>query len=122
MKSTPTRRVLAAVAGVVAIAIPLAACSGGGGGSTGGTTEITYLSQNDELNTTQAKALIAPFEKKYPDIKVKLDTQPAGTGGANLMKTKLSTGSMDNVFHYNSGSLLAALNPDTTMVDLSDQE
>jgi raffinose/stachyose/melibiose transport system substrate-binding protein len=123
MKSTPTRRVLIAVASAAALAIPLAACSGGGGGgSTGGTTEISYLSQNDELNTTQAKALITAFEKKYPDIKVKLDTQPAGTEGDNLMKTKLSTGSMDNVFHYNSGSLLAALNPDTTMVDLSDQD
>jgi raffinose/stachyose/melibiose transport system substrate-binding protein len=29
---------------------------------------------------------------------------------------------MDDVFHYNTGSLLAALNPDQTMVDLSDQQ
>src|SRR6478609_7335640 len=78
MKSSPTRRVLTATAAVAALAIPLAACSGGGGGSdTGGKTEITYLSQNDELNTSQAKALIEAFEKKNPDITVKLDTQPA---------------------------------------------
>ena len=29
---------------------------------------------------------------------------------------------MDDVFHYNSGSLLQALNPDQTLVDLSDQD
>ena len=38
------------------------------------------------------------------------------------MKTKLSTDSMEDVFHYNSGSLLQALNPDQTLVDLSDEE
>src|SRR4051812_17688949 len=124
MKSTPTRRVLTAAAAVAALALPLAACSGGGGGgsSSGGKTEITYLTQSDDPNTNAAKALIAAFEKANPDITVKLDTQPAGTEGDNLMKTKLSTGSMDNVFHYNSGSLLQALNPDQTLVDLSDQD
>ena len=44
---------------------------------------------------------------------MKLETQPGGTEGDNLMKTKLSTGSMEDVFHYNSGSLMQALNPDT---------
>jgi raffinose/stachyose/melibiose transport system substrate-binding protein len=115
--------VLTAAAAVAIGGLALAGCSGGGGGgSTGGKTEITYLSQNSELDTAQAKALIEAFEKKNPDITVKLNTQPAGTEGDNLMKTKLSTGSMDDVFHYNSGSLLAALNPDQTLVDLSDQE
>ncbi|KAA9108163.1 ABC transporter substrate-binding protein [Microbacterium rhizomatis] len=122
MKNSLTRRVLTASVGVAVLAIPLAACSGGGGGSSsGGTTEITYLTQSDDANTAQAKALIAAFEKANPDISVKLDTQPGGTEGDNLMKTKLSTGSMDDVFHYNSGSLLQALNPDQTLVDLSDQ-
>jgi raffinose/stachyose/melibiose transport system substrate-binding protein len=35
------------------------------------------------------------------------------------MKTKLSTGNMADVFYYNSGSLLQALNPDSQLVDLS---
>ena len=124
MKNSLSRRVLTVSAGVVALALPLAACSGGGGGdsSGGGKTEITYLTQSDDANTNAAKDLIAAFEKANPDITVKLETQPAGTEGDNLMKTKLSTGSMDDVFHYNSGSLLQALNPDQTLVDLSDQD
>ncbi|MFT3797459.1 ABC transporter substrate-binding protein [Microbacterium sp.] len=121
MKNSTSRRMLVAAAGIAALALPLAACSGNGGGSSDGKIEISYLTQNDDASQTQAKALIAAFEKANPDITVKLDTQPSGTEGDNLMKTKLSTGSMDDVFHYNSGSLLQALNPDTTLVDLSDQ-
>ena len=121
MKSSPTRRVLLAGAGIVALAMPLAACSGGGG-SSDGKVEISYLTQSDDSNTNQAKALIAAFEKANPDITVKLETQPGGTEGDNLMKTKLSTDSMNDVFHYNSGSLLQALNPDQTLVDLSDED
>ncbi len=124
MKNSLSRRVLTVSAGVIALALPLAACSAGGSGdaSDGGKTEITYLTQSDDANANAAKALIAAFEKANPDIKVELVTQPAGTEGDNLMKTKLSTESMEDVFHYNSGSLLQALNPDQTLVDLSDQE
>jgi len=124
MKSSSTRRTIVAAVGAFALAVPLAACSGdgGGGGDSGGKTEITYLTQSDENNTNQGKALIEAFEEANPDVTVKLETQPGGTEGDNLMKTKLSTGSMNDVFHYNTGSLLAALNPDQTLVDLSDQE
>jgi raffinose/stachyose/melibiose transport system substrate-binding protein len=122
MNSSPTRRALVAATAVAALALPLAACSAGGGDSSGGKTEISYLTQSDPDPTNQAKKLIAAFEKANPDITVKLETQPGGTEGDNLMKTKLSTGSMNDVFHYNSGSLLQALNPDETLVDLSDQE
>ena len=56
-----------------------------------------------------------------PDIKVTLETQPAGTEGDNLMKTKLATGEMADVFAYNSGSLFQALNPDQNLVPLTDE-
>lgn len=115
---------LAIAAGSLAlVAGSLVGCSSGGsgGGGGGGKVQIKYLTQNDSVNTKNAKDLIAAFEKANPNITVKLDTQPGGTQGDNLMKTKLSTSSMDDVFHYNSGSLLQALNPDTQLVDLSDQ-
>ncbi|WP_345800594.1 ABC transporter substrate-binding protein [Microbacterium sp. AZCO] len=121
--SSSSRRLLTITAGAIVLAVPLAACSGGGGGSSsGGKTEISYLTQSDDANTSQAKALIAAFEKANPDISVKLETQPGGTEGDNLMKTKLSTDSMNDVFHYNSGSLMQALNPDQTLVNLSDED
>ena len=72
-------------------------------------------------NLARARRCVAAFEKANPNITVKIDTQPAGTEGDNLMKTKLSTGDMDDVFYYNSGSLLQALHPDSTLVDLSNE-
>ncbi|GAB3395339.1 hypothetical protein GCM10027568_27280 [Humibacter soli] len=125
MNKSPMRRALVAVASVAAATLALAGCSGfGGGGSSGNSnakTTISWLTQNDAPTVAMAKAMIAGFEKKYPNVTVKLDTQPAGTQGDNLMKTKLSTKTMDNVFYYNSGSLFQALNPKTTMVDLSNE-
>ena len=56
-----------------------------------------------------------------PDIKVTIETQPAGTEGDNLMKTKLATGEMNDVFAYNTGSLFQALSPDKNLVPLTDE-
>lgn len=112
-------RVLAALGGIALVATALAACSSGGSSSNGGKVNITFLTSNNPPQPDQAKALVAAFEKANPNISVKIDTQPAGTEGDNLMKTKLSTGDMDDVFYYNSGSLLQALHPDSTLVDLS---
>lgn len=118
MKSSMNRRLLIATAGMAALALPLAACSSDGGESADGSVEITYLTQNADANITAAEALIEAFEAENPDITVKLETQPAGTEGDNLIKTKLATGEMEDVFHYNSGSLFQALNPDQNLVPL----
>ena len=56
-----------------------------------------------------------------PDIKVTFETQPTGTEGDNLVKTKLATGEMADVFAYNSGSLFQAINPDQNLVPLTDE-
>ncbi|WP_394769482.1 ABC transporter substrate-binding protein [Lacisediminihabitans sp.] len=109
----------ATAAAVLALAAgSLAACSSGGGASDG-KVGISFLTQNDAQTTATGRDFIKAFEKKYPNITVKLDTQPAGSEGDNLMKTKLSTDTMSDVFNYNDGSLLQALNPDKTLVDLS---
>ncbi|MDR2998790.1 MAG: extracellular solute-binding protein [Microbacterium sp.] len=116
-----SRRVAVALLGVAALSLPLAACSSGGSGASDGDVKISLLMPMAEDDTTAADALIAAFEDENPGITVKLETQPAGTEGDNLTKTKLATGEMNDVFFYNSGSLLQALNPDQTLVDLSDE-
>ncbi|MDP9736814.1 ABC transporter substrate-binding protein [Curtobacterium sp. 260] len=110
-----------AIGGALALIGSTAACSSGGSADTGGKTEITYQVDNSTATAATTKALVAAFEKAYPDIKVKVDTRPQGTDGDNLVKTQLSTGEMSDVLSYNSGSLLQALNPDNTLVDLSDE-
>ncbi len=120
-----TRFRTTAAIGVMALAVTLTACSGGGGGGSAGgdgPVEIEWLVQSAEPTPTMANAMIKAFEAENKDIKVTLQTQPGGTEGDNLMKTKLSTGEMSDVFYYNSGSLLQALNPDTTLVNLADED
>lgn len=129
----------AAAAGAAAVLIAsLAGCSGGlGGGSTGGSTAdsgVTSESKltgdvtikllaggNDPVSIATAKAYAEGFHKAEPQVTVTVDTRPGGTDGDNLIKTRLSTGDMNDVFLYNSGSLLQALNPDTTLQPLTDE-
>jgi raffinose/stachyose/melibiose transport system substrate-binding protein len=110
-------------AALVAAAVPLLALAGcSSSGAADGTTEITFLTTNDAPNPEVADALVEAFEAENPDVSVTVEIRPGGTEGDNLIKTRLSTGEMADVFFYNSGSLLQALNPDSSLVDLSDQE
>src|SRR6476620_3182896 len=119
MKSSRSRLTIAVVAAFALV--PLAACSSssGSGGSSAGKTEITLLTDNAETTVKPAKAVIAAFEKANPTITVKTETRPGGSDGDNIVKTKLSTGDMSDVFWYNSGSLLQALSPAKNLVDLT---
>lgn len=102
-------------------AMALAACSGGGSGGDGN-VEITLLVQSGGTGPAWGEALIEAFNEEHPEITVNLTSQPGGTEGDNLVKTKLATGEMEDVFTYNTGSLLQAINPDQNLVDLSDQD
>ncbi|SDO32013.1 raffinose/stachyose/melibiose transport system substrate-binding protein [Microbacterium sp. ru370.1] len=116
------RRTTTIVVGVGLVALALAGCSGAtGGDSADGKVEITFLTTNGEDSIATGNALISAFEKANPDITVTLNTRPGGTEGDNLVKTQLSTGEMDDVFFYNTGSLFQAINPDQTLVNLADQ-
>jgi raffinose/stachyose/melibiose transport system substrate-binding protein len=122
MKTSAIRLATAAAA----IALALTACSsglGGGssssGGDSGDSKNLSLLVDNGESTVKSAQAVIDAFEKANPGTTVKMETRPQGTEGDNLVKTKLSTGDMQDVFWYNSGSLLQALSPAQTLVDLT---
>jgi raffinose/stachyose/melibiose transport system substrate-binding protein len=82
-------------------------------------TTITWLTDNSEAAVKVAKATIAAFQKANPGIKVVMHTRGGGADADNLVKTKLATGTMEDVFNYNPGALLQALNPTKTLVDVS---
>ncbi|MFC7403494.1 ABC transporter substrate-binding protein [Georgenia alba] len=110
--------------GVVAVAgaltmLALAGCSGGSGSGDG--VEIDFLVDNSADTVAAAEALVEAFEADHPNISVTLETRPGGAEGDNIVKTRLSTGEMADVFIYNTGSLFQALNPDSTLVEMSDQ-
>ena len=120
------RRGVALVALVAASTLFAAGCSAGSlgssssEGSAGGTT-ITFLVDNADTTVASAKAIIDAFQSANPGITVKMDTRPGGSDGDNLVKTRLSTGDMAEVFNYNNGSLLQALKPEQNLTPLDDQ-
>ena len=46
-----------------------------------------------------------------PNVTFETETRPGGGEGDNLVKTRLATGEMTDIFWYNTGSLFQALNP-----------
>jgi raffinose/stachyose/melibiose transport system substrate-binding protein len=80
---------------------------------------ITYMTDNAPDRVAISEAQIAAFEAANPDINVEYETRPGGADGDNIVKTRLATGEMTDVFFYNSGSLFQALNPAQNLVDLS---
>ncbi|MEO7018509.1 MAG: extracellular solute-binding protein [Leifsonia sp.] len=114
-----TVRAVAILGGAALAALALVGCSTS---SSGGATTIRLLAGgNDPVNTKFANTIATAFHKANPSITVKVDFRPPGTDGDNLIKTKLSTGTMDDVFLYNSGSLLQALHPDSQLQPLTDE-
>lgn len=100
-------------------ALTLAGC---GGGATDGTVELDFLVGSGPEETALAEALADEFTSQNPDISVSVNTRPHGGEGDNLVKTRLSTGEMDDIFMYNTGSLFQAINPDQTLVPVDDQD
>ncbi|GAA3211961.1 hypothetical protein GCM10020216_016850 [Nonomuraea helvata] len=97
----------------------LTSCGSGSEPAADGTVTLKFLIDNGQGAVDSAKAMTTAFMQANPKIKIDTETRPAGSEGDNIVKTKLSTGDMDDVFLYNSGSLLQALNPSQTLVDLT---
>lgn len=119
-------RGMAFVALAAASTLFAAGCQAGSfGGSTeegaaGGVT-LTFLVDNGEDTVRSAQAVADAFHSASPDITIKIDTRPGGSDGDNLVKTRLSTGEMADVFAYNNGSLLQAIKPEQNLIPLDDQ-
>ena len=82
---------------------------------------LTVLIGDGELSVSNIEALTEAYSARNPDVSFDIELRPGGVEGDNVVKTRLATGDMADVFIYNSGSLLQALNPSQTLVDLSDQ-
>jgi raffinose/stachyose/melibiose transport system substrate-binding protein len=121
VNKSPMGRWAFAAAGVAASAVVLAGCSGGSGGGQDGAVELSVYIDSTPASVSLWDGLVAAYKEVAPDVTVSIETHPAGGEGDNLIKTRLSTGDMSDMFFYNSGSLMQALNPDQTLVSLSDQ-
>jgi raffinose/stachyose/melibiose transport system substrate-binding protein len=111
------RRVLAPALGMI---LAVTACSPGSLGSSdeSGKVTLTFLVDNNDASVKPAEGLAKVFGEKNPNITVKVELRPQGGEGDNVVKTRLATGDMADVFLYNSGSLLQALKPAETLASL----
>ncbi|MBU1306361.1 MAG: extracellular solute-binding protein [Alphaproteobacteria bacterium] len=82
---------------------------------------LTYLVDDGSVGVATAEQLKAAFEAENPGIKISIEIRPGGGEGDNIVKTRLATGEMTDVFRYNAGSLFQALNAPQTMLDLTDE-
>lgn len=80
---------------------------------------LTYLVDDGPDTALMTEALVTAFMAKYPHITIEVETRPGGSDGDNIVKTRLATGEMTDIFSYNSGSLLQALHPTETLVNLT---
>ena len=80
---------------------------------------LTYLVDDTQNSKDTANALVTAYTALHPNVTITIETRPGGTDGDNLVKTRLATGEMSDIFAYNSGSLLQALKPSATIVDIS---
>lgn len=78
----------------------------------------------DQTPNTQAafEALTTAYTAKNPDVTFDIEIRPGGSEGDNVIKSRLATGEMPDLFVYNSGSLLQALRPDRTLAPINDIE
>lgn len=108
-----TKRIGVILAGASALAALIAA------GPSQAETKLSFLIDNSPDTVAAAEALVTAYEKKAPDVSIDIEQRPGGGEGDNIIKTRLATGEMTDVFLYNSGSLMQALKPGQTLVDLS---
>jgi raffinose/stachyose/melibiose transport system substrate-binding protein len=121
MRRAKSWRPIPLLAAAVACVLVLGACSAGSLGSSdeGGGNTIRVLVDNSEGSLKPTQAVAEAFHAKNPDITVDVETRPQGAEGDNVVKTRLSTGEMTEVFFYNSGSLFQALNPQQNLLPLT---
>lgn len=134
----PRRRILAAL---LSCTLALAACGGddessaGAGDDESSATEapateasteadaedvtLTLLIDDGEQSATRYGALTDAYTAAHPNVSFAIETRPGGGDGDNIVKTRLATGEMTDIFVYNSGALLQALNPAESIVDLT---
>src|SRR5919199_1932153 len=111
--------------GAIAVALAVAACGGFGKSndqaSSGGKVSLSFLVDNQPTTVKTAEALASAFHTRNPDVTIKVASRPGGSDGDNIVKTRLSTGTMNDVFEYNSGSLFQAISPQKNLVSLNDR-
>ncbi len=80
---------------------------------------LSVLIDNNPETIASMDALTAAYTAANPDVTFDIEQRLGGADGDNIVKTRIATGEMADIFNYNSGSLFQALKPQDSMADLS---
>ncbi|MCX7671973.1 MAG: extracellular solute-binding protein, partial [Anaerolineae bacterium] len=80
---------------------------------------LSVLIDNNPETVASMEALTAAYSAANPDVTFDIEQRAGGAEGDNIVKTRLATGEMADIFNYNSGSLFQALKPEQTLADLT---
>ena len=110
---------------VLALVLVMAGFAGGGsqagaGSGTGGGAQVLAVMVGKDDPFEGAQAIIDSLQRKF-NIRTQIELSPGGTEGDNMVKTRLATGDMVDVFLYNTGSLLHAINPERNLMDITNE-
>lgn len=118
---SPQKKARWTLAMSLAAALAMTGCSGGSTDEGDGPITISLLNDNSEQSMNIGNAIVEAFHASQDDVIVEIEGRPGGADGDNLVKTRLATDEMNDLFMYNSGSLFAALDPQANLVPLTDQ-
>lgn len=80
---------------------------------------LSVLIDNNPETISSMEAVTAAYTAANPDVTFDIEQRTGGAEGDNIVKTRLATGEMADIFNYNSGSLFQALRPQDTLADLT---
>lgn len=114
-------RVFAVSVLILCVFLSLYGCKGKSGQTAGSGEDmvITFLVDKDN-DFSGAEAVIKAIEEKL-GIRTEIEVRPGGTEGDNIIKTRLATGDMTDLFWYNTGSLLQAINPERNIYEITNE-
>lgn len=82
---------------------------------------VTLTMLVDASRAMEGFEAVAALAEEKLGIVIEVEPYPGGETGDSIIKTRLASGEVPDLLCYNSGSLLAALNPTDYFIDLSDQ-
>ena len=83
--------------------------------------QLSVLVDNSPASIAQVEALTEAYTAAHPGVTFDIEIRPGSIEGDNIVKTRLATEEMSDIFYYNSGSLFQALAPERTLVELTDE-
>ena len=84
-----------------------------------GSVTLSILTSPNPNDSVLTNALMEAYKAQHPNVNFEVETLAASSDTDNLVRTRLASGEMNDIFYYNSGSLIMAMNPADTLVDLS---